>query len=154
MNTLSQTLPIPDFDDSNILCFAGAEEGIYCTIQTILSSNSGYPTAQNNRKAKAPHVIIVTPCYQSLLSIPASLSFTVTTVPLVLATPHEPLPHSNNQTSTSPEWQLNFSMLKEAIKVCVSLLIKCYNYQHFSSPVRRSCWLSTSLTTPPEPSSP
>lgn len=97
------------FDGNNILCFAGAEEGIFCTIQTILK-----PMGPDVRNAKALHVIIVTPCYQSLLSIPASLSFTVTTVPLVLAAKHQSLPHSHN-TSTQ-EWELNFAMLKEAIK--------------------------------------
>jgi aspartate/methionine/tyrosine aminotransferase len=39
----------------NILCFAGAEEGIYCVVRTLLQ--------------KDDHAIILTPCYQSLLSI-------------------------------------------------------------------------------------
>lgn len=47
------------FDLDNILCFAGAEEGIYCALKTIL-----HPT---------DHAIVLTPCYQSLKSLPQSL---------------------------------------------------------------------------------
>ena len=32
-------LLIIGFDEDNILCFAGAEEGIFCTFQTILTSD-------------------------------------------------------------------------------------------------------------------
>jgi aspartate/methionine/tyrosine aminotransferase len=39
-----------------ILMFAGAEEGIFCTFRTLLT--------------KEDHAIVFTPCYQSLLSIP------------------------------------------------------------------------------------
>jgi aspartate/methionine/tyrosine aminotransferase len=39
----------------NIMCFAGAEEGIYCVVRGMLK--------------KGDHSIILTPCYQSLLSI-------------------------------------------------------------------------------------
>ncbi len=43
----------------NILCFAGAEEGIYCMCHSILE--------------KEDHAIVITPCYQSLKAIPSSL---------------------------------------------------------------------------------
>lgn len=43
----------------NILFFAGAEEGIYCTFQTLLQPDD--------------HAIVITPCYQSLKSIPDTL---------------------------------------------------------------------------------
>lgn len=43
----------------NILTFAGAEEGIYCACHALLEPGD--------------HAIVVTPCYQSLESIPASL---------------------------------------------------------------------------------
>jgi len=46
-------------DADNILCFAGAEEGIYCALKTIL-----HPT---------DHAIVFTPCYQSLKSLTQSL---------------------------------------------------------------------------------
>lgn len=51
-----------NMSEDNVLCFAGAEEGIYCALKTILS-----PT---------DHAIVVTPCYQSLKSIPDSLCAT------------------------------------------------------------------------------
>ena len=41
----------------NILCFAGAEEGIYCALYTLCNPGD--------------HVIVLTPCYQSLKEIPA-----------------------------------------------------------------------------------
>ena len=43
----------------HILCFAGAEEGIYCMAHTLLD--------------KEDHAIVITPCYQSLKSLPASI---------------------------------------------------------------------------------
>lgn len=51
-----------NMDEDNVLCFAGAEEGIYCALKTIL--------------APTDHAIVVTPCYQSLKSIPDSLCAT------------------------------------------------------------------------------
>jgi aspartate/methionine/tyrosine aminotransferase len=39
----------------NVMCFAGAEEGIYCVIRGLLQKND--------------HAVVITPCYQSLLSI-------------------------------------------------------------------------------------
>lgn len=50
----AEQLKMPN--ENNILMFAGAEEGIFCTFRTLLT--------------KEDHVIVFTPCYQSLLSIP------------------------------------------------------------------------------------
>eukprot|EP01033_Poteriospumella_lacustris_P010928 gene10927-7773_t len=47
-----------------ILMFAGAEEGIFCTFRTLLT--------------KQDHAIVFTPCYQSLLSIPEACAGEVT----------------------------------------------------------------------------
>src|SRR5690348_12408719 len=49
----------PTLDADNVLCFAGAEEGIYCAFKTLLSVTD--------------HAIVVTPCYQSLKSITETL---------------------------------------------------------------------------------
>lgn len=46
-------------DIESITCFAGAEEGIFCLFQSFIS--------------EADHVIVVTPCYQSLLSVVQSI---------------------------------------------------------------------------------
>lgn len=40
----------------NILCFAGAEEGIFCALHSLIEAGD--------------HAIVLTPCYQSLLEIP------------------------------------------------------------------------------------
>lgn len=49
----------PSIAGNNILCFAGAEEGIFCMSHALLDKDS--------------HAIIVTPCYQSLEAIPSSI---------------------------------------------------------------------------------
>ena len=46
---------------THVLGFAGAEEGIYATMKAILT------------KSPHDHCIVITPCYQSLKAIPASL---------------------------------------------------------------------------------
>lgn len=53
-NVCAEQLGMSSRED--ILMFAGAEEGIFCTFRTLLT--------------KEDHVIVFTPCYQSLLSIP------------------------------------------------------------------------------------
>lgn len=59
----------PTLTANNVLCFAGAEEGIFCTLQTVCAAGD--------------HVIVLTPCYQSLLEIPKHAGCTVTEVTLV-----------------------------------------------------------------------
>ncbi len=54
-------------DHEQIMCFAGAEEGIYCCFQALLAPND--------------HAVVVTPCYQSLESI-SSILCSTTQVPL------------------------------------------------------------------------
>jgi aspartate/methionine/tyrosine aminotransferase len=51
-----------------ILTFAGAEEGIYCTMQALVSSQD--------------HVIALVPAYQSLVDLPRALGAQVTTIAL------------------------------------------------------------------------
>lgn len=46
----------PGLEPENILCFAGAEDGIFCALHAMVDSDD--------------HVIVLTPCYQSLLEIP------------------------------------------------------------------------------------
>lgn len=45
-----------DMEAESILCFSGAEEGIYCALHTLCKPGD--------------HVIVLTPCYQSLKEIP------------------------------------------------------------------------------------
>lgn len=48
--------------EENVIMFAGAEEGIFCALNTILTPND--------------HAIVFTPCYQSLYSIPDAICST------------------------------------------------------------------------------
>lgn len=81
----------------NILSFAGAEEAIYCACHALLS--------------EIDHAIVITPCYQSLESIPSSLC-DVTKIQLR----HE------------DGWRLDLDKVKEAIKPNTKLLL--INYPH------------------------
>jgi aspartate/methionine/tyrosine aminotransferase len=58
----------PNLNSNNILCFAGAEEGIFCTLTAILDKND--------------HAIVLTPCYQSLAEIPKFRGAEVTGIEL------------------------------------------------------------------------
>lgn len=55
-------------DSEQVLTFAGAEEGIYCIMKTLLKPND--------------HVIVIDPCYQSLKTLPESLGACVTEIQL------------------------------------------------------------------------
>jgi aspartate/methionine/tyrosine aminotransferase len=57
----------PGLTAENTLMFAGAQEGIYCTMQALLNPSD--------------HAVVVTPCYQSLLSIPGNVC-AITELPL------------------------------------------------------------------------
>lgn len=64
---IANTYDVREADD--ILCFAGAEEGIYATFKTLLEASD--------------HAIVVVPAYQSLESVPGSICQT-TSIPLEL----------------------------------------------------------------------
>lgn len=83
--------------DDNLLCFAGAQEGIYAACQALLS--------------KDDHAITITPCYQSLESIPATIC-SLTTISLS---------HDNN-------WELNLEDIQNAIQDNTKIIF--INYPH------------------------
>lgn len=64
---IAATYDVRDAED--ILCFAGAEEGIFATLKTLLKAGD--------------HAIVVIPAYQSLESVPQSICDT-TSIPLEL----------------------------------------------------------------------
>lgn len=75
--TESQGLPIlrneiakmyPTLSKQNILCFAGAEDGIFCSLYTLCEPGD--------------HVIVLTPCYQSLMEIPKLKGCDITNIEL------------------------------------------------------------------------
>lgn len=80
-------------DHNQILTTAGAEEGIYCTFNALLSPND--------------HVIVVTPCYQSLIAIPKSLGADVTTITLKAAN----------------SWKISLEQLKKSFKANTKMVI-------------------------------
>lgn len=84
-------------NSDNILCFSGAEEGIYSMAHALLQPSD--------------HAIIITPCYQSLESLPASICST-TSIPLQY---HE-------------QWQIDLDKIKSAIQSNTKLLV--INFPH------------------------
>lgn len=81
-----------------IVTFAGAEEGIYCAMNSLLSPED--------------HVIVITPCYQSLKTLPESLGAEVTTIAL----------------DPKKQWKLDLEVLSAAFRPNTKLLV--INYPH------------------------
>jgi aspartate/methionine/tyrosine aminotransferase len=75
----------PNLLAENILCFAGAEEGIFASLYTLLNESD--------------HAIVITPCYQSLLEIPLLKGATVTQIEL----------------KEEQQWRINIDEIKRAI---------------------------------------
>lgn len=88
----------PDLSKEAILCFAGAEEGIFCCLLTLCQPKD--------------HVVVLTPCYQSLLEVPRFTGCSVTTVPL----------KEENQ------WQIDLKAIEEAIQSNTKCLV--INFPH------------------------
>lgn len=86
------------FNEDNICCFAGAEEGIFCTLYTLCE--------------KGDHIIVLTPCYQSLVEIPKMAGCEVTEVPL----------------KEENEWRIDINSIEQAIKPNTKCLI--INFPH------------------------
>ena len=88
----------PGLNEDNLLFFSGAEEAIYCVFKTILNS--------------CDHVIVITPCYQSLHSIPEALC-DVTVVDLNL----------------DSSWELDVQAVYRSIKPGVTKMV-IMNFPH------------------------
>lgn len=85
-------------EEDNILCFAGAEEGIYCAMRALLKEGD--------------HVIVVTPCYQSLEILPRCITGNVSTIEL----------------KPEKEWELDLSEVEEALSPKTRMII--INFPH------------------------
>ena len=83
---------------NNILCFAGAEEGIYCALYTLCNPGD--------------HVIVLTPCYQSLKEIPKIKNCEVESIAL----------------KEENKWRICFDDIKRAIKPNTKCLVM--NFPH------------------------
>ncbi|MCH9757363.1 MAG: aminotransferase class I/II-fold pyridoxal phosphate-dependent enzyme [Gammaproteobacteria bacterium] len=82
----------------NILCFAGAEEGIYCALYALCEPED--------------HVIVLTPCYQSLKEIPKMKGCEVTTLDL----------------KESNDWKICLDDIKQVIQSNTKCLVM--NFPH------------------------
>jgi len=80
----------------NIFTFAGAEEGIYCTMRVLIEPGD--------------HVIVIAPSYQSLSTLPQTFGAKVTTIHL------EP----------EKQWNLDLEEVKKAFQLTTKLLILNY----------------------------
>jgi aspartate/methionine/tyrosine aminotransferase len=85
-------------DLENILMFAGAEEGIFCTLYALIEEGD--------------HVIVLTPCYQSLLEIPKSKGADVTEI----------------QLKEENDWCVDLNAIKRAIKSNTKCIV--INFPH------------------------
>jgi aspartate/methionine/tyrosine aminotransferase len=76
----------PELESDNILMFAGAEDGIFCALHALIESGD--------------HVIVITPCYQSLLEIPKLKGAEISEI----------------QLQEENEWKIDTDAIKNAIK--------------------------------------
>lgn len=88
----------PGLDPDSILTFAGAEEGIFCALSTLV--------------VPADHVIVLTPCYQSLLEVPKSKGVEITEISL----------------KEENDWRIDLEAIASAIKPHTKCLIM--NFPH------------------------
>lgn len=88
----------PGLKSDNILCFAGAEEGIYSAFQALLTDRD--------------HVMVVTPCYQSLEALPRYFGAEVSTILL----------------KEENSWSLDLDQVASAIRPNTKLMV--INYPH------------------------
>lgn len=82
----------------NILCFSGAEEGIFCALHALIEPQD--------------HVIVLTPCYQSLLEIPKLKGADTSTVTL----------------KKENDWRINLDDIKKVIRPNTKCIV--INFPH------------------------
>ncbi len=82
----------------NILCFSGAEDGIFCALHVLCEPSD--------------HVIVLTPCYQSLMEIPKMKGAEVTAVEL----------------REENDWRIDLDTIKSAIKLNTKVIV--INFPH------------------------
>ena len=95
--TIAQEI-YPNLKSDNILMFAGAEEGIFCALSTIIEPSD--------------NVIVLTPCYQSLIEVPKSKGASITKI----------------QLKGENNWRIDVQEIKNAIKNNTKCII--INFPH------------------------
>ena len=83
-------------DGERILTFAGAEEGIYCAMRTLIEPGD--------------HIIVIDPCYQSLATLPQSFGADLTRIAL----------------DPKNRWQLELEEVEKAFRSDTKLLMLNY----------------------------
>jgi aspartate/methionine/tyrosine aminotransferase len=83
-------------ESDQILTFAGAEEGIYCSMRTLIEPGD--------------HVIVIDPCYQSMATLPQSFGADITRIAL----------------DPKNRWQLDLKEIEKAFRSDTKLLILNY----------------------------
>ncbi|HEY2810899.1 MAG TPA: aminotransferase class I/II-fold pyridoxal phosphate-dependent enzyme [Rhabdochlamydiaceae bacterium] len=91
-----------------VITTAGAEEGIYCAMRSLLSPGD--------------HVIVVVPCYQSLATIPQEIGAEVTAIKL----------------SAGKGWKLDMRQLEEAFSPKTKLLVINYPHNPTGAVLEKS----------------
>jgi aspartate/methionine/tyrosine aminotransferase len=97
-------------DSSQVLTLAGAEEGIYCSMRTLIQPGD--------------HVIVIDPCYQSLGSLPESFGADITRIAL----------------DFQKGWQLDVQEVQKAFRHDTKLLILNYPHNPTGSILDKQTW--------------
>jgi len=85
-------------DSTHVLCHCGAQEAIYCVMRSLLK--------------KGDHVIVITPCYQSLKELPEVITGNVTLIGL----------------DAEKGWELDIEQLQNSIVPETKMIVM--NYPH------------------------
>lgn len=85
-----------ELKSDDIITFAGAEEGIYCAMRTLIE--------------KGDHVVVIEPCYQSLLTLPQEFGADISSVVL------------------KDNWKLDLKAVEKVMRPNTKLLV--LNYPH------------------------
>ena len=80
-----------DIPIENVLTTAGAEEGIYCAMQALIEQGD--------------EVIVITPCYQSLKSLPKAIGAIVHEIPL------------------TPDWGIEINVIKKLVSAKTKMIV-------------------------------
>lgn len=88
----------PGLEQENILMFAGAEEGIFCALHSLVETGD--------------HVIVLTPCYQSLIEIPRLKNAQIAEI----------------QLKEEDNWRIDLGAIQNAIKPNTKCII--INFPH------------------------
>ncbi len=94
-------------NSQQVLTLAGAEEGIYCSMRTLIKPGD--------------HVIAIDPCYQSLKTLPESFGAEITSI----------------QLSEKNGWRLSLDHLKKAFRHNTKLLVLNYPHNPTGSLLER-----------------